>query len=364
MFRTYRQLALVLAITIISSLAVMPLVSFVRDIRSYSDLESPGIAFTLTPDHATAAIFFGNRSSAAVARVEGTPAYKDLMLRQNTSLATSDRSGDFQSPVSQLWDLNGGLWGKNKTTEEMDKAAVEPVLRGLKAAVEAYLGNSICFVTVALSGHEHNHDYLAHVVAEAVPQIGLAEAWNGRPRLPALALFSKWLDEGDFGEPDSLLLVIDNSEYGFDLALIYQEEGLVDTLRHSYHPYTGTENATDKASLLQHALGEIIKPPFDYKFYGIQVPQTIKELVIYGDNIWDPHFRKTLDATLDSRLIRGAFQRQPVYAPAIGLAEISFRMLNDASSLMGKTAPFGCCWKSRGKGCPQDHGARIYACPA
>jgi hypothetical protein len=52
MFCTIRQLALVLAIAIISSLPVMPLVSFVRDIRSYSDLEAPGIAFILTPDHA------------------------------------------------------------------------------------------------------------------------------------------------------------------------------------------------------------------------------------------------------------------------------------------------------------------------
>ncbi|PNP80338.1 hypothetical protein FNYG_05937 [Fusarium nygamai] len=109
MFRTFRQLALVLAITIIISLAVMPLVSFVRDIRKYSDLEAPGVAFVLTPDHGTAAIFFGNRSFAVVARVEGTPAYKNFMLQQNTSFATSDRSGDIQSPVSKLWGLNGGL---------------------------------------------------------------------------------------------------------------------------------------------------------------------------------------------------------------------------------------------------------------
>ncbi|PNP80339.1 hypothetical protein FNYG_05938 [Fusarium nygamai] len=244
----------------------------------------------------------------------------------------------------------------------MDKGAVEPVLRGLKAAVEAYLGNSICFVKVALSVEETHNDYLGNIVAGVVRQIGLVEVWAGRPRLPVLALFSKWLHEGDFGEPESLLLIIDNSEYGFDLALVYQEGGLMQPLRHHYHPYTGTENATDKTSLLQHALEEIIKPPFDYDFYGIQVPQTINELVIYGDSIWDPDFRKTLDATLDSRLIRGAFQRQPVYAPAIGLAEMSFRMLNDPSSEVRKTAPFGCCWKSRGKGCPKYYPYRLHVC--
>ncbi|KAF5584937.1 cytochrome P450 monooxygenase [Fusarium subglutinans] len=82
MLRTFPQLALVLAVTIISSLAVIQLVSFVRDIRSYSDLEAPGVAFVLKPDHGTAAIFLGNGSSVAVARVEGSQAYKDLMLRQ------------------------------------------------------------------------------------------------------------------------------------------------------------------------------------------------------------------------------------------------------------------------------------------
>ncbi|KAF5984317.1 pantothenate transporter liz1 [Fusarium coicis] len=364
MFRTLWQLALVLTITIISALVVMPIASFVRDIRKYSDLEAPGVAFVLTPDHGTAAIFFGNRSPAAVARVEGTPAYKDFILRQNTSFAASDRSGDRQSPVFQLWGHNGGLRGQNKTTEEMDKAALEPVLRSLKVAVEAYLSNSICFAQVAVSVEETNHDYLSNIVTGVFQQIGLVEIWAWRPRTPALALFSKWLHEGDFGEPDSLLLVIDNSEYGFELALIYQEEGLVESLRRNYHPYTRIENPTDKASLLQHALEEIIKPPFDYDFYHRQVPQTINELVIYGDSIWDPDFRKTLDATIDTRLIRGAYQRQPVYAPAIGLAEMSFRFLNDASSEVGKTALLGCCWKSRGKGCPKDHGARIHACPA
>ncbi|CZR43726.1 uncharacterized protein FPRO_07357 [Fusarium proliferatum ET1] len=204
--------------------------------------------------------------------------------------------------------------------EDIDKSAVEPVLRGLKAAVEAYLGNSICFVKVAFSPRDMNNGYLADVVAGAVRRSGLVEVWAERPTAPVLALFSKWLDEGDFGLPGSLVLVIDKSEYGFQLALIYQEEGLADVFRHNYHLYTGTENATDRASSFQQTLEDIIKPPFNYKFYGIKVPQNIKDLVIYGDNIWNPDFRSTLDATLDARLIHGAYQRQPVYAPARGLA--------------------------------------------
>ncbi|KAF5542001.1 heat shock 70 [Fusarium mexicanum] len=321
MFRTFRQLALVLTIKIISSLAVMPLVSFVRDIRSYSDLEAPGVAFVLKPDHGTAAIFLGNGSSVAVARVEGSQAYKDVMLRRNTTLATTDNRSNLQRPIPDLWILNKISWKQPDTMEDIDKIALEPVLRGLKAAVEAYLGNSICFVKVALSGQSMNNEYLGDIVGGAVRQIGLVEVWAGRPAVPVHALFRKWQDEGDFGEPENLLLIIDNSEYGFDLALVYQEDGLAHTLRRNYHPYTGIESVTDKASSLQLALKHIMKPPFDYKIYYREVPQIIKELVIYGDNIWDPDFRNILDTTLESSLIRGAYQRQPVYAPAIGLAE-------------------------------------------
>ncbi|KAF5964953.1 putative heat shock protein 70 protein [Fusarium bulbicola] len=321
MFRTFRQLALVLTITIASSFAVTPLVSFVRDIRSYSDLKAPGVAFVLKPDHGTAAIFLGNGSSVAVARVEGSQAYKDLMLRQNTTLATTENRSNLQRPISDLWSLSKRFWKQPDTMEDIDKIALEPVLRGLKTAVEAYLGNSICFVKVALSGEAMKNDYLGDIVAGAVRQIGLVEVWAGRPAALVQGLFRKWQDDGDFGEPESLLLIIDNSEYGFDLALVHQEDGLAHTLRHNYHPYTGNETPSDRASSLQQALEQIIRPPFDYKVYYREVPQIIKELVIYGDNIWDPDFRNILNTTLESSLIRGAYQRQPVYAPAIGLAK-------------------------------------------
>ncbi|KAF5686913.1 heat shock 70 [Fusarium circinatum] len=283
----------------------------------------------------TAAIFLRNGSSVAVARVEGSQAYKDLMLRQNTTLATTDNRSNLQRPISDLWSLNKRFWKQPDTMEDIDKIALEPVLRGLKTAVEAYLGNSICFVKVALSGEAMKNDYLGDIVAGAVRHIGLVEVWAGRPAAPVQALFRKWQDDGDFGEPESLLLIIDNIEYGFDLALVYQEDGLAHTLRRHYHPYTGTESVTDKASSLQLALKHIMKPPFDYKIYYREVPQIIKELVIYGDNIWDPDFRNILHATFESSLIRGAYQRQPVYAPAIGLAENAFiRLNNPASTVM------------------------------
>lgn len=229
------------------------------------------------------------------------------MLRQNTSFKLSDRSGNLRRPVTKLWGLNESLWRQQRNTEDDDKAAVEPVMRSLKAAAEDFVGNPICFLKVVVSGNENNEDYLYHIIARALRQAGLIEVWAERPRVPTLALVSKWLDEGDFGQPEGLTLNIDNSEYGFHLDLLYQHDGLTNILRHNYHRYTGTENATDRAPLLRQAFMEIIGKPVDYKSYGNTVPQVIRGLVIYGDSIWDPGFKNSLDATLDSRLIQGAY---------------------------------------------------------
>lgn len=57
------------------------------------------------------------------------------------------------------------------------------------------------------------------------------------------------------------------------------------------------------------------------------VPQVIRGLVIYGDSIWNPGFKNSLDATLDTCLVQGAYERQPVYAPAIGLGKPKRRVV-------------------------------------
>ncbi|KAF5600727.1 heat shock 70 [Fusarium pseudoanthophilum] len=334
MVRTFWQLALFLAIGVISNFAAVLLVSFVRGPRSNSDLEAPDVAFTLTPELGKAALFIGYGSTAAFARVEGTPAYKDFMLRQNPSFATSDRSDDLQTPVSQVRGLNQRLSRQKNSTEEIDKAAVETVLRDLKAAVETYLGPlrySVSSVKVAFPGHENNKDYRAHIIAGAVRQIGLVAVWAGPPRYPRLALLRKWLEEADPGKPEGLVLVIDNSKYGFYIALAYNDDGVMDIIRHKYHDYTGDENPSEKASLFQQALEEINKSPFDYISYGKKVPQTIEDLVIFGDDVWHPDFRNALDATLDSWLIRGANKRQPIYAVAVEFVKRVFNRLKDIS---------------------------------
>ncbi|KAM5383013.1 hypothetical protein ACJA88_003546 [Fusarium oxysporum] len=127
MFHTFRQFGFIFAISIVSSLTAITLVSYARDQRSCDDFDAPGVAFALTLDYC--------------------------------------------------------------------------------------------------------------IVAEAIRQIGLTQPSNGRATVPRFALVGNGLE--NFSQPESLVLAIDNSQYGFHLEIIYQDEGITDMVRGNYHPYAG-----------------------------------------------------------------------------------------------------------------------------
>ncbi|KAK2689874.1 hypothetical protein QWA68_010727 [Fusarium oxysporum] len=175
-------------------------------------------------------------------------------------------SSSLHRPVSQLWRIYERFGKQPETVPEVNKAAVEPVLKGLEAAVELYLGNPICFVNVVLSGQEMNHVYHASTIAEAVHKMGLTHPWNGRATAPRLALLGNGLE--NFTQPESLVLAIDNSQYGFHLADINQHEGITKMVRRNYHPYTGNEDASERAFSFRQALEDFVKRPFKYNAGG------------------------------------------------------------------------------------------------
>jgi hypothetical protein len=82
------------------------------------------------------------------------------------------------------------------------------------------------------------------------------------------------------------------------------------------------------------------------------MPSHINELVLYGDDIWDPEFSKTLGLVLDAELVLRARKYQPIFSAALGLANVTFDQINDPMSRRNADAQFLCCWRSMGKGCP------------
>ncbi|KAL5623729.1 hypothetical protein FOBRF1_002979 [Fusarium oxysporum] len=107
-----------------------------------------------------------------------------------------------------------------------------------------------------------NHVYHASIIAEAVRQMGLTHPWNERATAPRLALLGNGLE--NFSQPESLVLAIDNSQYGFHFVVINQHEGITEMVRRNYHPYTGNEDASERAFSFQQALEDVVKRPFEY----------------------------------------------------------------------------------------------------
>ncbi|KAH7480131.1 hypothetical protein H9L39_08215 [Fusarium oxysporum f. sp. albedinis] len=90
--------------------------------------------------------------------------------------------------------------------------------------------------------------------------MGLTQPWNGSA--PRLDLLGNGLE--NFSQPESFVLAIYNSQYGFHLADINQHEGITEMVRRNHHPYIGNEDASERAFSFQQALEDVVKRPFEY----------------------------------------------------------------------------------------------------
>ncbi|KAF9775221.1 hypothetical protein IL306_006695 [Fusarium sp. DS 682] len=302
----------------------------------------------------TAAVHLDDGSSVAVAKVEGNPAYKAFMRRQNLGAAQKAASylNRLYSTASYLMGVNTRLWKNPQTVQELDSAAIKPMLQTLKAAVQSYLGNSICFINSSFPKGERHGDYQQNIINEAIYQIGLTKVWDHTYDAGMLAMVGNKL--ANFSEPEKLILVIDNSYYGFNLRIFYRDDAMFNDIRYDYQLIGDKSQGPDRYHLLRRAIEEITKPPFGSLPITGELPSDIEELVLYGDHISDPEFRKMLELVLDTQLVSRAHKHQPILSPALGLAEATFKQINDPMSRANRKAQFGCCWKSMGKGCPEE----------
>ncbi|RGP81859.1 heat shock 70 [Fusarium longipes] len=342
-----------------SILAVLALVSLNPSFHGRNSCEGydlPGVSFALTPDHGafdrTAAVHFSDGSSVAVAKIEGSSAYKAFMREQNVTI--TQQTGSHHSLLhlagSYLTELNAKLWKHSEHLSRIETVPIKPMLQTLKAAVESYLGNYICFVNLSLTKGERQSDYQINAFNKAIHQVGLTNVWEHTfdPSIPAM--ISNRLD--NHSEPEKLILVVDNSRYGFNLGIFFRDDALFQTIRHNYKLLDSQVRSPERSLILQHAIKSIIKPSFGSLPITGHLPIHIGELVLYGDDIWDPDFRQTLNLVLDAELISRVHDDQPVFSTALGLAKLTFGQINDPMSRANRKAQFGCCWRSEGKGCP------------
>ncbi|KAF4450506.1 putative heat shock protein 70 protein [Fusarium austroafricanum] len=322
-----------------------------HETKSCKSCNIPGISFYLTPDYGIAAARLPNGSSVAIAKIEGNQAYKTFMRHEEFVPWPKELMPLLPTcPSPSLVDK--WLWGYLDNCPEADVAAVGPLLRGLEAAVESYLGNTICFVDTASPLGAKKYWHQQSIINEGLHQIGLTKA-SGISWSPGkLAMVSHGMQKPS--EDQKLVLVIDNSHYGYNLGIFLVEDyGLIIDLQRHHHIHSESGEPSRSSPSLQHALEELLEPPFG-PFLGEDIPNHIEEVVLHGDNILDIEFGKALEAVLDAQLISKAHRHQPVDAAVLGLAEETFRIVNRPFFETRRKAPFGCCWKSKEKGCPRE----------
>ncbi|KAL4725769.1 hypothetical protein ACLX1H_007922 [Fusarium chlamydosporum] len=171
-------------------------------------------------------------------------------------------------------------------------------------------------VSFALTPDYGQRDYQINAINKAIHQVGLTNVWEHTfdPSIPAM--ISNRL--ANHSEPEKLILVVDNSRYGFNLGVFLRDDTLFQEIRHDYKLLDNQVRRPERSLILQRAMESITKPSFGSLPMTGNLPNHIGELVLYGDDIWDPDFRKTLDLVLDAQLVSRVHKDQPVFSPALG----------------------------------------------
>ncbi|KAK7417863.1 hypothetical protein QQX98_004338 [Neonectria punicea] len=155
----------------------------------------PGIAFSLTPEYGTAAIYFQNSSYA-----------------KNSSLCDS-----LPSSVATL------TLGFCDTAAISDFETARALLDALKASVAAYLDTTFCFAHLVMP--DSHQLYQKAVLEKSLTALS-------SPTTSAMLLAPI--------PPEQAVLIVDYSRSGLRLALFCDDDdGIVDVLRWDYYPELG-----------------------------------------------------------------------------------------------------------------------------
>ena len=285
----------------------------------------------------TAAIHHDNGSAVSVARVEGSPAYRDFMRRDAALPPTVRPLCDYVPSTLSLF------LGICKCPVGQDTASVEALMRELRASVASIMGTNFCYANLVLWSRSHTSDYQKQVIEQALANIGLkrpidAMLDDGRGAI-ATNGFGEAYEEG---LPPILVLAIGYSRHGLGAQLFLRDvDGSIEWVKEDYHLGADPERA-------EGLLRAIAEPPFrddpEYVEWGDPLPTEISQIVLHGDAILtdEDTFQAVLRDVLGPRLVEAAHAVDPVFASAIFGARHAYEMVNDLA--FGREPAFGCCW--------------------
>ncbi|EGX89831.1 hypothetical protein CCM_08084 [Cordyceps militaris CM01] len=285
----------------------------------------PGVAFHLTPDYGTAAIYYPNDTIITIGPVQGDRQYAASMRKTRSSLAM------FLPIVcyGSRWmpePLNRAL-----CTPDFGVDAVQGLLATLQKSVASHLDGPFCFTDIVLPSPE-TQKYQQDIPRPSLHAADMAVAANTHRKRTDPALDAQ------------VVLAIDNSTYGTNVALVYEEDGVVVRLRQRYMPLgAGEAPGSHSRKQTQAALEDMRRRPFGKPIWDRRLPEKIQTLVLYGDTTNVPTLGAPLEAMFGIRAVRSASRFKPVFASAIAAARSNHEYLREIEFL----EPLGGCQEGR-----------------
>ncbi|KAL2203691.1 hypothetical protein CC79DRAFT_1359739 [Sarocladium strictum] len=284
----------------------------------------PGVGFSLSSVHVTAAVYYENGAWAEVAHVEGSSTYKAFMRKSpSTEVDIQDINPEMftTDPIFPVLDP----FQHASCRPNPDLESVTEVLRSLKAAVVSQLGMEFCYAQIALPDPDWN--YQTNITYQALASINLRPVFSVLDAAPT-ALWASVLATTPLPRDGEIhtVLGIEYSDSGLNVSLWGAEyEGYVDYIRGSNDGTLGERNRGRPGyqNRVKDFLEEITQRPFGDNGWGYQYQERLERVVLYGDATTDEEFLKTLNLVVGSKLpeTQGL---DPVYAVAVGAAQAAY----------------------------------------
>jgi hypothetical protein len=321
-------------------------------------------------EHRTVAVKLKDQSPVAVARVEGTEAYKSLMRRAGASTARKVSHYNTWCPLYNLMTPRSIQDYLQYCSRNSDVDAVQDLLRALRRAAEAHLGHNTCIVNISLLDDTVGKGYLGQVIDAAFANLGLTQALRAvKPNAFAMVLVAEGLYDKLPEDQGLLFLIIECSSSGIinlDLPLLDNSGSMIIRRQHNV---TGTIVAPQclnddttascrqalslRRQAIREALADITTPPFGELPWAGELPTSLSRILIYGDSANDRALKEELLGLFNPKLLKHTVVQQPAYAAALGAAQQAFFRINAIN--YNVELPFWCCLRSWGKACPANH---------
>ncbi|KAL2873210.1 hypothetical protein SGCOL_011637 [Colletotrichum sp. CLE4] len=309
-----------------------------------------GVAFSLNPDYGTAAIYYRNNSLVRVGPIEGNRDYRAFMLSSKPPSTTPNMAICRFIPSS----LQGTF---NICTPPAAIADTEILLRALQSSVAAHLGTSFCYAELILHDPSQGDWYQRDVVQESLNRIGLRQAMKGVPVLPtsSLAVYANIQFPIARTDMPQAALSIEFSRWGMSAAVFCVDQLVPEEQRRETITFSDKKSASSledspeedaaRQTEASEALRHISTPPLESCSGVGDMPDEIQVLILHGDSVRDAGFVDLLIDLFGSRLVKEAYDFDPIHASAVAGARASLENMELIN--LEEPAAFGCRWMSK-----------------